>query len=530
MLKYHPMTGKKGMVYLVGAGPGDIGLLTVKGMRCLQKAEVVIYDFHLNAQILNYISHDAEFIYAGKRGGHHTMTQDEINAAILEKAKAGKIVCRLKGGDPFVFGRGGEEAQILANEGISFEVVPGVSSAIAAPAYAGIPLTHRLYSSSFAVIPGYEDTTKEESSIDWAKLATGVGTLVFLMAVKNIDLLTATLIENGRSPDTPVAVIRWGTRPDQKTLVSTLKDIAKLVREKDIRPPAVTIVGDVVNLRNELNWYEKKPLFGHRVLVTREHSGGFELLEELGAEVIQFPTIEIVPPESWDELDRAIDSVESYDWIIFTSANGVRYFFSRLFEKGRDIRELKGLKICAIGTKTAASIMKFGIKVDLVPESFNAEGLIESFIKAVSSKDNDRSSTNNEQLSTSLQGMKFLLPRAEVAREIFPDKIRERGGIIDVPVTYRAVKPEMHGKRLKRFLKEGRITIATFTSAATFNNFREILREEADELLKGLAIAVIGPVTARAVEKAGLKVQIMPAEATIEALVEEIKIWATKDR
>ena len=356
MLKYLAMNEKKGIVYLVGAGPGDIGLLTVKGMRCLQKAEVVIYDFHLNAQILNYINHDAEFIYAGKRGGRHTMTQDEINAAIVEKAKEGKNVCRLKGGDPFVFGRGGEEAQVLAKEGIPFEVVPGVSSSVAAPAYAGIPLTHRLYSSSFAVIPGYEDTTKEESSIDWAKLATGVGTLVFLMAVKNIEVLTEKLIENGRSPETPVAVIRWGTRPDQKTLVSTLKDIAKLVREKDIRPPAVTVVGDVVNLRNELNWYENKPMFGHRVLVTREHSGGFESLEELGAEVIQFPTIEIVPPENWDELDSAIDTIESYDWLIFTSSNAVRYFFSRLFEKKRDIRELKGLKICAIGAKTAASI------------------------------------------------------------------------------------------------------------------------------------------------------------------------------
>lgn len=533
------MTGKKGIVYLAGAGPGDIGLLTVKGMRCLQKAEVVIYDFHLNAQILNYINHDAEFIYAGKRGGHHTMTQDEINAAIVEKAKEGKIVCRLKGGDPFVFGRGGEEAQVLANEGISFEIVPGVSSAVAAPAYAGIPLTHRLYSSSFAVIPGYEDTTKEASSIDWAKLATGVGTLVFLMAVKNIDLLAEKLIENGRSPDTPVAVIRWGTRPDQKTLVSTLKDIAKLVKEKDIRPPAVTIVGDVVNLREELNWYEKKPMFGHRVLVTREHSEGFESLEDLGAEVIQFSTVEIAPPESWDSLDRAIDTIESYDWLIFTSANGVRYFFSRMFEKDRDIRELKGLKICAIGTKTEASIRKFGMKVDLVPEDFNAEGLIEAFTKEVGSQNppphtplskGGQEGGNDSELRTPnpelLKGIRFLLPRAEVAREIFPDKVRELGGIIDVPVAYRAVRPEVHGKRLKRFLKEGRITIATFTSAATFNNFREIFKDDSDELLKGVAIAVIGPVTARAVEKAGLKVEIMPRESTIEALVEEIRTWA----
>ena len=539
------MKGKKGIVYLVGAGPGDIGLLTVKGMRCLQKAEVVIYDFHLNAQILNYINHDAEFIYAGKRGGRHTMTQDEINAAIVQKAKEGKNVCRLKGGDPFVFGRGGEEAQVAAREGIPFEIVPGVSSSVAAPAYAGIPLTHRLYSSSFAVIPGYEDTTKEESSIDWAKLATGVGTLVFLMAVKNIEILTEKLIENGRSPETPVAVIRWGTRPDQKTLVSTLKDIAKLVREKDIRPPAVTVVGDVVKLRDELNWYEKKPMFGHRVLVTREHSGGFELLEELGAEVLQFPTLEIVPPESWDELDRAIDTIESYAWLIFTSSNAVRYFFSRLFEKGRDIRELKGLKICAIGAKTAASIEKFGIRVDLVPESFNAEGLIEAFTEAVisqrsaekSAEEKERGGAKDIQTAEPrtqnpdlLKGIRFLLPRAEVAREIFPEKVRELGGTIDVPVAYRAVKPEIHGKRLKRFLKEGRVTIATFTSAATFNNFMNLQGEDADELLKGVAIAAIGPVTARAVEKAGLKVQIMPAESTIEALVEAIRIWATKER
>ena len=512
----------------MGAGPGDVGLLTVKGLRCLQKAEVVVYDFHLNAQILNYISHDAEFIYAGKRGGHHTMTQDEINAVITEKAREGKVVCRLKGGDPFVFGRGGEEAQVLARQGIRFEVVPGVSSSVAAPAYAGIPLTHRLYSSSFAVIPGYEDTTKEESVIDWSKLATGVGTLVFLMAVKNIGVLTGKLIENGRSPDTPVAVIRWGTRPDQKTLVSTLREIALLVKEKDIRPPAVMVVGDVVNLREELKWYEDKPMFGQRILVTREHTEGFELLEELGAEVIQFSTVEIAPPETWDDLDLAIGNVTGYDWLIFTSANGVKYFFRRLFEKGVDIRELKGLKICAIGTKTAAELQRLGLRVDLVPEEFRAEGLIDAFIKESSrskvqgSEDIDRGTVNTKPL----KGMKFLLPRAEVAREIFPGKVRELGGEIDVPVAYRAVKPELHGKRLRRFLKEGKITVATFTSAATFDNFRQIMGEDAEDLLRKVAIAVIGPVTARAVEKEGMKVEIMPREATVDAMVEAIRKWA----
>jgi len=494
------------MVYLVGAGPGDIGLLTVKGMKCLQRAEVVIYDFHLNAQILNYISHRAEFIYAGKRGGHHAMTQDEINRAIVDKALEGKIVCRLKGGDPFIFGRGGEEAQELRKAGIPFEIVPGVSSSVAAPAYAGIPLTHRLYSSTFAVIPGYEDTTKGESAINWEKLATSVGTLVFLMAVKNIDELTKKLIEHGRSPDTPVAVVRWGTRADQKTLVSTLKDIAELVREKDIKPPAVTVVGDVVSLRDELGWFENKPMFGQRILITREHSEGFESLEDQGAEVIQFSTIEIVPPVSWDELDQSIDRIDEYDWIIFTSANGVKYFFARLFEKGIDIRDLKGIKICAIGTKTAAAVNSYGIRVDIVPDEFNAEGLLASFGEEV-------------------RGLKFLLPRAEVAREVFPEKVRELGGIIDVPAAYCAIKPESHGKRMKRFLKEGKITVATFTSAATFNNFMEIMGEDADDLLHDVTIAAIGPVTAKAIEKAGLKVHIMPEKATIEAMVEEIERW-----
>lgn len=510
---------QKGKVYIVGAGPGDISLLTVKGLKCLQKAEVVVYDFHLNAQVLNYIRRDAEFIYAGKRGGHHTMTQDEINRTLVDKSKEGKTICRLKGGDPFVFGRGGEEAETLAKEGIEFEIVPGVSSAIAAPAYAGIPLTHRLYSSSLAIVPGYEDENKKESSIDWARLATGVGTIVFLMAVKNIAHVCRQLIDNGRKPETPVAVVRWGTRPDQTTLVGDLKSIPELVRENDIRPPAVMVVGEVVKLREVLKWYENKPLFGQRILVTREHSYGFDALEESGAEIIDFPTIKIVPPLDWTEMDRAIDKIESYNWMIITSANGVNYFFKRLFERDRDIRDLKGIKICAVGSKTAEAINKFGIKVDLVPEEFNAEGLIKMINRQIPVGANGRSP---------LQGTKFLLPRAETAREILPQKIRELGGEIDVVTAYRAVKPETHGRRIRRFLKEGKITIATFTSAATFNNFMEITGGDSDGLLKDVAIAVIGPVTAKAVEKAGLKVSIMPKEATIEAMVNEILNWANK--
>jgi uroporphyrinogen III methyltransferase/synthase len=483
----------KGKVYIVGAGPGDVGLLTVKGLKCLQKAEVVVYDFHLNAQILNYIDHNAEFIYAGKRGGQHTMTQDQINSTLVEKAMAGKIICRLKGGDPFVFGRGGEEAEVLSNEGIEFEVVPGISSAVAAPAYAGIPLTHREYSSSLAIVPGYEDVTKKESSIDWSRLATGVGTIVFLMAVKNIDQVCKNLIENGRKSDTPVAVI---------------------VKENEIKPPAVMVVGEVVKLREQLQWYEKKPLFGKRILVTREHTEGFARLEELGAELLEFHTIRIVPPADWKTLDSSIDKIDSYDWLIFTSANGVKFFFQRFFEQGRDIREMKGVKICAVGSKTASAINKYGIKVDMIPEKFNAEGLIKSFMEVYG--------------EVGFAGVRFLLPRAEVAREIFPDKVRELGGEIDIPVTYRGDKPDFLGKRIKRFFKEGKISIATFTSAATFNNFFDILGKEAEALLRDVTIAVIGPVTAKAVEKRGLKVSIMPEEATINAMVNEIIHFTAK--
>lgn len=518
---------KKGKVYLIGAGPGDIGLLTVKGMKCLQKAEAVVYDFHLNAQILNYINHDAEFIYAGKRGGHHAMTQDEINQALVDKAKEGKIVCRLKGGDPFVFGRGGEEAEVLVNEGIEFEVIPGVSSSIAAPAYAGIPLTHRKYSSSFAVITGNEDITKPESSIDWGKFANGFDTLVFLMGVKNVVAITSKLIEHGKSPDIPAAVVRWGTRPDQKTIVSTLKDIAGLVREENIRPPAVMVVGNVVKLRETLKWYENKPLFGQRILITREYTKDYEPLEDLGAEIFEFPTIEIAPPESYKEMDESIDKIEAYNWIIFTSANGFKYFMQRLLDKDRDIRDLRGIKICAIGTKTAEAIKNYGIKVDLIPEEFNAEGLISAIVQKLGSAEGEISDFPSFRTSA-LKGLKILLPRAEVAREIFPQKVRELGGEIDIPVAYRAIKPEKHGKRLKRFLKEGRISVATFTSAATFNNFINIMGDDALHVLKDVTIAAIGPVTAKAIEKAGLKVAIMPKEATIQAMVDQIIKWATR--
>ncbi len=507
---------QKGKVYLVGAGPGDIGLLTVKGLRCLQAADVVIYDFHINPQVLNYLRHDAEFVYAGKRGGHHEMTQDAINRLMLRCANEGKKVCRLKGGDPFVFGRGGEEAEALAGAGIQFEIVPGVSSAVAAPAYAGIPLTHRGYSSSFAVITGNEAAAKSESSLYWSGLARNHDTLVFLMGVKNIATICARLVEHGKPGSTPAALIRWGTRPEQQTVVDTLDGISSAIKDRSIRPPAILIVGEVVRLRETLEWYERKPLFGQRVLVTRAYTEEYRLLEDLGAEVFEFPTVRIVPPATFAELDAAIGHIGDYDWLVITSANAFGFFMQRLFEGGRDVRDLKGIGVCAIGAKTAEVMARHGIKPDLVPDEFNAEGLIRTFVQRI----------GKENFSS----LNILLPRQDRARDVFPNKVRELGGKIDTPVAYRTEKPQKHGKRLRRFMAEGRISLATFTSGATFTNFVDMLGEEALALLRQIPIAVIGPVTKQTVEKTGLKVAIMPPQATISAMVDAIIDFVGKGR
>ena len=496
---------KKGIVYIVGAGPGDTGLFTLRGRQCLEEAEVVVYDYHVNAQILTFARRDAEFVYAGKRGGHHTLTQDEINAVLVEKASAGRVVCRLKGGDPFIFGRGGEEAEALARAGIPFEVVPGISSAIAAPAYAGIPLTHRRFATTVAFIPGHEDREKKESAIPWEKVV-GISTLVFLMGVKNLPYIAEQLQAHGRTADTPVAIIRWGTRAEQFTLTSTLGGVADLVRQRNVRPPAVMVVGEVVRLRERLRWFETKPLFGHRILVTRASAADFRPLRELGAETLTFPTIEQQPPEDWSPADRAIDGITDYDWLVFTSVNAVAFFFDRYFGRGRDVRQLAGLRLAAIGPKTCAALERYGLRVDAVPKDFRAEGLVEAFGE--------------------VRGLRFLLPRAETARELFPEAVRAGGGRIDVVTVYRTVRPGRRGRQVLRFLREGRITVATFTSASTFRNLVEMLGGGAVELLSEVAIAVIGPVTARAVEKAGLAVTIQPEEATVAAMARAIEAWA----
>lgn len=500
----------KGKVFLVGAGPGDPDLLTVKGKECISEADVVVYDYLANKVLLEYAKDDAEIIYAGKKGGCHTMSQEDISSMIVKKAKMGRTVVRLKGGDPFIFGRGGEEAQQLVRAGVAFEVVPGVTSAIAVPAYAGIPLTHRDYTSTVAFITGHEEPGKKESDIAWEKLSTGAGTLVFLMGAGNLPLIAERLMHYGRPPDTPAAVIRKGTVAEQRTVAGTLKNIAELIREKDIKPPAIIIIGDVVNLRTELDWFEKRPLFGKRIVVTRarEQASAFlKKLTGLGAECIEFPTIKIVPPRTWDMLDKSIKSINSYDWLLFTSVNGVKYFFNRLDTLGKDVRDLHGLKIGAIGPKTAGELQNFGIKPELMPDEYRAEAVVASFEKY------------------GVRGAKILVPRAAVAREILPDELKKIGAEVDVAPAYETVIPDDNSGWIREMLEKGNIDMVTFTSSSTVNNFVEALKADNLELQKSMenvVVACIGPITADTARKNGLNADLVPSDYTIEGLTGEI--------
>ncbi|GAQ93846.1 uroporphyrinogen III methyltransferase [Thermodesulfovibrio aggregans] len=502
----------KGKVFLVGAGPGDAGLITLKGIRAIKEADCIVYDFHVNPRLLTYARKDAEFIYAGKRGGHHEMTQDEINRVLVEKAKEGKTVCRLKGGDPFVFGRGGEEVEVLVEEGIDFEIVPGISSVIAVPAYAGIPVTHRKVASAFTVITGNEDLSKQERIFTHIRASNQAETMIFLMCVRNLDIITNKLIDEGLSPQTPSAIIRWGTRPEQKVITGTIKEIASLAREHKISPPAILVIGDVVKLREKLNWYEKKPLHGQRILITRQLTDEYLKLEDFGAELFVFPTIDFLPPQDFTELDRAINEIELYNFIVFPSPRAVKFFFERFLTLGRDMRDLKGVSVCAIGRETARSLRDFGINADIVPEEFNSESLTKMFKEEI-------------LRFAHADKIRILYPRSDIAIKGFVDEMQASGIEIDAPVTYRTVKPTEHGKRLARFLREGKITIATFTSPSSFLNLIDILKDEVKELLKEVTIAAIGKTTAKAIEDAGYKVSIIPEKSTIKDMVEAIIKW-----
>ena len=506
---------KKGKVYLVGAGPGDPGLLTLKAKECIEKADVIVYDYLANRVFLDYAKKGAEIIYVGKEGGSHTMIQGEINRLIVEKASEGLMVVRLKGGDPFIFGRGGEEALELVKGGILFEVVPGVTSAIAVPAYAGIPLTHREFTATVAFVTGHEDPGKETSNIAWDKLATGIGTLVFLMGVGNLPKIAARLMEHGRSPETPVAVIRAGTVPGQRTITGCLGNIADKAQKDRIKPPAIIVVGDVVSLRKELNWFEEKPLFGKRIVVTRARDQASDLvarLSELGAECVEFPTIEVIPPLSWNALDRAIGNLETYHWLIFTSVNGVNSFFLRLEHSAKDVRGLKGIRIAAIGPKTANAIRQKGARADLVPDEYRAEAVVEAFRKS------------------GVTGLRMLLPRAAEAREVLPDELIKMGAAVEVVEAYRTVKPEGDKNAIRAMLEKGDIHMVTFTSSSTVNNFMEMFEGESDRLLKWMeqvTVACIGPVTAKTAAQRGLSVRITPSDYTIEGLTQAIVDYFT---
>jgi uroporphyrinogen III methyltransferase/synthase len=492
-------------VYLVGAGPGDPGLITVKGLECVRAADVIVYDRLIGREILDEARPDAELIYCGKGPGNHALTQEQINAVLVEKASQGNVVCRLKGGDPFVFGRGGEEALELQAHGIKFEVVPGVSSAIAAGAYAGIPVTQRGLVTSFTVATGHEDVTREESQLAWRNLAQAGGTLVILMGVGRLEEIVPELIAGGKSPDTPVALVASATCPEQRTLVSTLQDVAADARAQDVRPPAVMIVGDVVALREKLSWFEDRPLFGRRVLVTRTREQASELsalLRVHGAVPVEMPVLRLVPPETWEPFDAALRQAETYDWLVFTSANGVRFTRERLEELGSDLRALKGPRVAAIGPKTAAAAQSAGLRVSACPDEYIAESLVAAL--------------EGEGLS----GQRVLLLRAADARSTFPEMARALGAEVDVVTVYRTVPVDEPAPRAISILESGALDAVTFASSSSVKNFAEAVGiEKARSLLENVTVACIGPVTAETAAELGLNVVVMPDDYTIEGLV-----------
>lgn len=498
----------KGVVYLIGAGPGDPGLITIKGLECIRKGDVIVYDFLVNIALINEARKDAEVIYVGKQGNKHTLEQDEINQLIVDKARENKSIVRLKGGDPFIFGRGGEEAMFLFENNIPFEIVPGITAAIAAPAYAGIPVTFRGYTSTFALITGHEDPTKPDSDINWEKISAGIGTLSFYMGVKNLPFIVKNLVDNGRAKDTPVAVIRWGTRSKQETVTGTLETIVE--KAKSIKAPAITIVGEVVSLREKLNWFEKKRLFGKTIIVTRSREQASEFSEKLinlGAEVLEFPTISIVEPDDFKPLDNMIANLGSADWLIFTSVNGVDAFFNRIFNSGKDIRDLKGIKICAIGPATANRITDLHLRVDCQPPKYVAESIVEELKK-----------------TEEIKGKRFFMPRADIARSFLPDELKSLGAaeVLDV-VAYKTAMAEPRDLRVVDRLKNGEIDVVAFTSSSTVRNFVKIIGEENVSAINGnVKFASIGPITTDTAKELGINISIEAADYTIPGLVDAV--------
>jgi uroporphyrinogen III methyltransferase/synthase len=481
-------------VYLVGAGPGDPDLITWKGHNLLTRADCVLYDHLANERLLDLTRKGCELIYVGKKRSEHSHSQQEIAALLIDRARRGLTVVRLKGGDPFIFGRGGEEAEALADAGIAFEVVPGVTSPLGIAAYCGVPLTHRDHTSVVTFVTGHEP-----AAIDWDRVGRSE-TLVILMGLTTIGVIAREIVAHGRSAQTPAMAVRWGTRPDQRTVIGTLADIATRVEAAGLKPPATIIVGEVVRLHEKLNWYERLPLFGKRVVVTRARdqadlfSGN---LRELGADVIELPAIELVPPEDGGPLDQALARLASYDWIVFTSVNGVRFFLDRLDRSPHDLRSLNG-RICAIGPATRQALEALHLKVDLMPLEFVAEGVLAAFA------------------GFELAGKKMLLPRAAVARDLIPVELEKRGAQVDVIAAYRNIVPAQSAERIAQAAGADWIT---FTSSSTVKNF---LAMAGAETLKGVRIASIGPVTSATLRQHGLTVHAEAKQFTTDGILQAI--------
>jgi uroporphyrinogen III methyltransferase / synthase len=495
----------EGICYLAGAGPGDLGLVTLKVKEVVSEAEVVVYDYLCNPAILAWAPEGVEIIYAGKKAGQHTLKQDDIDALLVEKTRAGKRVVRLKGGDPFLFGRGGEEAEALAAAGLRFEIIPGVTSAIAAPAYAGIPVTHRDFAAQLTIFTGHEDPTKTESSLDFRQLAATPGTKVMLMGVERIGVITGRLIENGAAPQTPVALVRWGTTGRQQSLRGTLADIAAKVEDMGFKAPAVAVIGDVVGLRDRLNWFETRPLFGKRIVVTRtrRQAGGLSTsLRKLGADVFELPTIRIVPPKELLDFGQLVQDAHRYDWLVFTSPNGVTAFFEMFYKIFTDAREIGGVRIAAIGPATAARVRDFHLHVDLQPDEYVAEGVVRAF-----------------QKDGSVENLKVLLVRAEQARDVLPKELARLGAIVDEAAAYRTVpETEDVSGAQDRFREEG-ADLITFTSSSTVENFLALKLPWPS----GLKTASIGPITSKTMKEHGLKVDVEARQYDIPGLTQAVQ-------
>lgn len=495
---------KRGRCYLVGAGPGDLGLVTLRARQLIERAEVLVYDYLCNPEMLAWAPEEAEIIYAGKKAGAHTLKQAEINTLLVEKTGAGLEVVRLKGGDPFLFGRGGEEALALAEAKLAFEVVPGVTSAIAAPAYAGIPVTQRGLTSHVTFFTGHEDPEKTESAIDFAALAKLGGTQVMLMGVERIEAIVAQMREHGVRADLPVALVRWGTTGRQQTVTGTLQTIAQRLLEAEFTAPAVAVFGEVVSLGKKLDWLADRPLSGKRIVVTRTRKQAGALsnrLRELGAEVIELPTIRIEPPSDLRAFAELVQDSHSYDWIVFTSPNGVTAFFEMFYKLYDDARDLGGARIAAIGPATAARVREFHLKVNLQPEEFVAEGVVRAF-----KKEGD------------IENLRILIARAEEARDLLTKELSAMGAIVDVAIAYRTVAETDDRTEARTRLAEQGADMITFTSSSTVENFLAL----GLPWPPGLKVASIGPITSKTARARGLAVAVEASQYDVPGLVDAI--------